>query len=112
MDYYSGSGIGTTSLGQAADSIPSGANAIRPVSFAEASPARKVAMTLGFLSMPALAYHGYRRNNSIGWALVWGVFGSMVWPVTVPVAIAQGFGKRKGGVSPNRRRRRRTSRRR
>jgi hypothetical protein len=57
---------------------------------------------------PALAYHGYKRNDSVGWALVWGLFGSMVWPITVPVAVAQGFGKKKTNKNP--RRRRRTSR--
>jgi hypothetical protein len=39
------------------------------------------------------AYHGYRRNNSLGWAIWWGGCG-MVFPVfTVAVAVAQGFGK-------------------
>lgn len=67
-----------------------------------------------FVSVPVLGYHGYKRNDSVGWALVWGLFGSIAWPVTVPIAFAQGFGKRK--VRTNRRRRRtsrsrRTSRR-
>lgn len=48
----------------------------------------------GTVAMGALAYHGYKRNNSIGWALVWGVFGGLIWPLTVPIALAQGFGKR------------------
>jgi hypothetical protein len=44
----------------------------------------------------ALTYHGYKRNNgSVGWALVWGLFGGMVWPFTAPIAYAQGFGKPK-----------------
>ncbi len=42
----------------------------------------------------ASVYHGYKRNNSIGWALWWGLMGSMFPVVTVPVAIAQGFGKK------------------
>lgn len=43
-------------------------------------------------------YHGYKRNNgSIGWAAVWGIAGALVPVVTVPVAIAQGLGKRKSG---------------
>lgn len=42
-------------------------------------------------------YHGYKRNNSIGWAIAWGVAGGIAPIVTVPVALAQGFGKRKGG---------------
>lgn len=58
--------------------------------------------TLGWVSafahlaaMGALTYHGYKRNDSVGWALVWGILGSIVWPVTVPIAAAQGFGKPK-----------------
>jgi hypothetical protein len=43
----------------------------------------------------ALVYHGYKRNDSVGWALMWGLLGGLVWPITVPVALAQGFGKRK-----------------
>lgn len=42
------------------------------------------------------AYHGYKRDNSVGWALWWAAWGALVPIVTVPVAIAQGFGKPKG----------------
>ena len=45
----------------------------------------------------ASAYHGYKRNNSIGWALWWGFWGGIVPFFTIPVAYAQGFGKRKSG---------------
>lgn len=45
-------------------------------------------------SMAASAYHGYRRNDSVGWALWWGLMGGM-FPVIVPViAVAQGFGEK------------------
>lgn len=40
------------------------------------------------------AYHGYKRNNSIGWALVWGFLGGAAPFITIPVSLAQGFGKR------------------
>lgn len=56
------------------------------------------------VSALACAYHGYKRNHSILWALVWGLFGSM--PITPVIAIAQGFGKPKAGLTPNRSRRR------
>ncbi|RLB43813.1 MAG: hypothetical protein DRH30_02635 [Deltaproteobacteria bacterium] len=69
-----------------------------------ASTGQKILYTAGLASVPALGYHGFKRNDSVGWALVWGVFGSMVWPITVPVALAQGFGK-KPRVRKNRRRR-------
>lgn len=40
-------------------------------------------------------YHGYKRNQSIGWALAWGALGA-AFPIIVPtVAVAQGFGKKK-----------------
>lgn len=46
-------------------------------------------------SMAASAFHGYRRNQSIGWALWWGLMGT-VFPVVTPViAAAQGFGRRR-----------------
>ena len=41
----------------------------------------------------ACAYHGYRRNESVGWALGWGLLGSIAPVIAVPVALAQGFGK-------------------
>ena len=49
---------------------------------------------IGTASMAASAYHGYKRNDSIGWALVWGLAGS-VFPIITPViAVAQGFGEK------------------
>jgi hypothetical protein len=43
----------------------------------------------------ALAYHGYARDQSWLWALAWGVFGGAIWPLALPIALAQGFAKRK-----------------
>lgn len=40
------------------------------------------------------AYHGFRRNDSIGWAIGWAILGGMFPLVTIPVSVAQGFGKR------------------
>ena len=37
------------------------------------------------------AYHGYKRNASIPWAIVWAAAGAIFPIVTIPVAIAQGF---------------------
>lgn len=45
----------------------------------------------------AAAYHGYKRNNSIGWAIGWGFLGALFPVITIPVAIAQGFGEPKVG---------------
>lgn len=44
----------------------------------------------------AATYHGYKRNKSIGWALLWGAFGGLFPIVTNVIALAQGFGKPKG----------------
>jgi hypothetical protein len=43
----------------------------------------------------AAAFHGYRRSNSVAWALVWSLLGVASPPITNVIAIAQGFGKRK-----------------
>ena len=40
------------------------------------------------------AYHGYRRNESIGWAIGWAVAGSWFPVITTGVALAQGFGEK------------------
>jgi hypothetical protein len=49
---------------------------------------------LGTASMALSAYHGYKRNDSIGWALVWGFLGAIAPVITPTIAVAQGFGKR------------------
>lgn len=49
---------------------------------------------LSTASAAASAFHGYKRNESVAWALWWGFCGGM-FPVVVPtIAVAQGFGKR------------------
>jgi hypothetical protein len=55
----------------------------------------------------ALAYHGYKRNRSVGWALVWGLAGGIVWPAGLAIAFAQGFGKSATVARNGRRRSRR-----
>ena len=47
------------------------------------------------ISSAASAYHGYKRNNSIGWALWWSVMGGMFPIITPTIGLAQGWGKRK-----------------
>jgi len=46
------------------------------------------------VSALACAYHGYKRNDSLGWALWWFLVGGL--PITPVIALAQGFGERKG----------------
>lgn len=117
-NYYTGDGLGFQHLGQ--EGPPASAPVTRTEEAGTVTPATgmlgRLAAIGGTLSMPVLAYHGYKRNDSIGWAFVWGFFGSWVWPITVPIAFAQGFAKSVRGVRGNRRRatarRRRGSRRR
>lgn len=45
----------------------------------------------------ALTYHGYKRTGSILWALAYGMLGRTLPLVGVPIALAQGFGKKKEG---------------
>lgn len=42
------------------------------------------------------AYHGYKRNDSVWWALGWGFLGSIFPIFVIPIAFAQGIGKPKG----------------
>jgi hypothetical protein len=69
-----------------------------------------VYMTLGLVGSSTGIYHGYKRNNSVGWAIGWGIFGGLFPVVALPVMAIQGFGKPK--VRSNRRRRRTSMRRR
>lgn len=50
---------------------------------------------LSVLGAATGAYHGYRRNDSIGWALGWAVLGGLFPIVTIPVSLAQGYGQPK-----------------
>jgi hypothetical protein len=69
--------------------------------------------TLAAITGPLFAaigiYHGYKRNDSIGWALGWGLMTAALPIIMIPIALAQGFGKSKT-MRANRSRRRRKSR--
>jgi hypothetical protein len=54
------------------------------------NPLWRIAM---IVSSGASAYHGYRRNNSLGWGIGWGLLGGMFPAITPSIALAQGFGK-------------------
>lgn len=49
---------------------------------------------LSVVSSAAGAFHGYRRNQSVGWAVAWGAAGAVFPIVTPAIALAQGFGER------------------
>lgn len=40
-------------------------------------------------------YHGFKRDNSVAWALGWGVMGATLPVLTIPLALAQGIGQPK-----------------
>ncbi len=48
---------------------------------------------IGLLSSGLSAYHGYRRNDSIGWGVGWGILGAVFPIITPAIAFAQGFGQ-------------------
>lgn len=50
---------------------------------------------LGTAGVGLGAYHGYKRNRSVGGAVLWGILGGIFPIFTIPVAFAQGFGKRR-----------------
>ena len=58
-------------------------------------PVSKFWAIAGTVSMAASAYHGYKRNNSVGWALGWGLLGALFPIITPTIGIAQGFAKPK-----------------
>ena len=39
------------------------------------------------------AYHGYKRNNSVGWAIGWAILGGMFPVITIPLSLAEGYAK-------------------
>ena len=50
---------------------------------------------LGSVGAIAGAYHGYKRTNSYGWAILWSMGTSLAPFILGPVMVAQGFGKKK-----------------
>lgn len=53
-----------------------------------------IATTAAVVGTGLGAYHGYKRNSSVGWAIVWGLLGGAFPIIAIPVAFAQGFAKR------------------
>ena len=42
------------------------------------------------------AYHGWKRNESVGWTIGWALLGGLAPYIVIPVAFAQGISKKKG----------------
>lgn len=66
-----------------------GASPEKPIYFSPVWSAVSVA------AAGASAYHGYKRTGSVGWAFGWFLFGGALPIFAVPVALAQGYGKKK-----------------
>jgi hypothetical protein len=63
----------------------------------EVPAAVRAAYSIASLAGGALgAYHGYKRNDeSVGWAIGWFFFGSILPIFALPIMFAQGLGERK-----------------
>lgn len=48
---------------------------------------------LSTIGMGMAAFHGYRRNNSVGWALAWGALGAAFPVITNVIAVAEGYAR-------------------
>lgn len=84
----------------AADAEPGPVTIDTPTSLPPAEPEIKIPAwyhVAAAVSGPACLYHGYKRNNSIGWGIAWSLFGGALPLLAVPIALAQGFGKKKAG---------------
>lgn len=60
-----------------------------------ASPLSAVWTLLSVVGTAVGAYHGYKRNQSIGWGIWWAICGGVAPVITVPIALAQGVGEKK-----------------
>lgn len=80
---------------QPAPLLPQVQRPIVPIAVREPTPvADAVWGVLRTASVGLSAYHGYRRNQSIGWGIGWGVLGGIAPIITPAIAFAQGFGQR------------------
>lgn len=50
---------------------------------------------LGWVGFFGGLYHGYKRNDSIGWGIGWALFGGAIPVLAIPIALIQGLGKQK-----------------
>jgi hypothetical protein len=87
-----------TGLAQTTPALPSGPLPLKtqvvPESYDTQEGVRALLVGLFFAALAG--YHGYQRNKSLAWAAPWAVAGFVCPVVTLPFAISQGYGKRKG----------------
>lgn len=70
---------------------------LAPESSGLARALRAAYVVAGMAGSAIGAYHGYKRNDSLGWAIGWAFLGGLFPVIVIPVAFAQGFGERKRG---------------
>ena len=68
------------------------AEGLRQAQAAPRLPWKAITGTLTLASAAVSAYHGAKRNQSIGWGLWWFVMGAVFPVVTPTIALAQGLG--------------------
>lgn len=76
-------------------SMPESAPASAPIPTSQPKMLGMVWAILSTASAALSGYHGYKRNNSIGWGIVWFGLGGLFPVITPTIAFAQGFGKRR-----------------
>lgn len=57
------------------------------------APMAPVLGLIGLASVGLSTFHGYRRNQSVPWAVGWGIMGAVFPVITPAIAFAQGFGE-------------------
>lgn len=109
---YQRSGSAASLAAFGAGAPDAGGPSAEPRKMLEWDPERKAIFTANYVIGSAAglagAYHGYKRNESVGWAIGWSLLSSVFWPIAVPVMIAQGFGK-PAAMKKNRRTKKRSS---
>jgi VIT1/CCC1 family predicted Fe2+/Mn2+ transporter len=65
-----------------------------PVEEAERRFSRVVLAARGFSALTS-GYHGFKRNDSVGWGAAWLALGALL-PITPLFALAEGYAQRKG----------------
>lgn len=74
-------------------------NPLLSLNTGRAMGADEISATAKIVSVAAVAagaYHGYKRTGSAAWAVGWALLAGLAPIIVIPVALAQGFAKRKG----------------
>jgi len=101
-------GADATNIQQALAALERGAG-LRALFKPPSMPVRIIWGVLSTASFAASVYHGYKRNDSVGWAIWWGFMGAIFPVITPTIAVAQGFGKpKRSGLGRTYRRRKRS----